>query len=99
MNRGTAGAVRAEFEFPWQDLEASRRNKRLQQKYPADAARRQYLARANQCLKCGRQPDQLAWFYFRSPNSTWETECGTAGWMLVCDRCNRQVDYFAEVIS
>jgi len=40
---------------------------------------------------------QLSWFYFESPSETWEYLCGRAGWMTVCNRCQRQVDFFLEV--
>lgn len=31
--------------------------------------------------------------------SPWEMECGTEGWIVVCDRRQKQVDYFSEAIS
>lgn len=84
---------------PWEDVEASRRNRRLQKKHPATEGQSRYLADAKACPKCQTPAEALSWFYCRSPKETWENLCGTAGWMAVCDRCHVQVNYFEEVIS
>ena len=86
-------------ELPWEDLEDSRRNRRLQKKHPVAEGKGIYLAQAKPCPGCPTPPDGLSWFYFESPKATWEMLCGRAGWMVVCDRCKRQVDFFEEVIS
>jgi hypothetical protein len=86
-------------EMPWEDVEASRRNRRLQGKHPTTEGKSQYLAKAKPCPKCNTSADALGWFYFRSPKETWPMLCGIAGWMAVCDRCHIQVNFFDEVMS
>ncbi|MFL6520168.1 MAG: hypothetical protein ACJ8NS_08105 [Chthoniobacterales bacterium] len=90
-------------KYPWEDVEASRRNRRLQRRHRLaerlDDGLATYFGYARPCPKCGLTPDKLSWFYFRSPKETWENECGVAGWMAVCDPCHIQVNFFDEVIS
>jgi len=85
--------------YPWEDVEASRNDERLQRQHPMTEAKRLYLDRAKPCPQCGCVADGLAWFYFESPPETWEGLCGCEGWITVCDRCHRQVDFFAELRS
>jgi hypothetical protein len=85
--------------LPWEDVETSRRNRRLQRKHLVDEAKSYYLARAKPGPKCDTQTEALNWFYFESPKETWPLECGRAGWMVVCDRCHEQVDFVIEVMS
>jgi hypothetical protein len=86
-------------EYPLEDVQASRRNRRLQAKRPIAEGKSRYLAEAKSCPKCQRPADELAWLYFESPPETWPMECGVAGWMTVCDRCRVQVNFFSEVVS
>ena len=86
-------------EYPWEDVNASRRNRGLQKKHPIEEGKSRYLARARLCPQCLADPEEMAWFYFSSPKETWRMECGTEGWMVVCDSCHIQVDYFSEVMS
>jgi hypothetical protein len=89
----------SESHLPWEDVEASRRNRRLQRKHPIEEGKTHYLANAKPCPKCQTPAEALAWFYFESPNWTWENLCGRAGWLIVCDRCRCQTDFFEEAIS
>ena len=73
-----------EQEFPWEDIEASRKNKGLQQKHPLAEALL-YRAAAKGCPSCGAASGELAWIYFESPPWTWEALCGRAVWITVCD--------------
>ena len=86
-------------EYPWEDVEASRRNRRLQKRHQLPEGIETHFSDAGPCPKCQTPPDALSWFYFESPKETWKMLCGTAGWMVVCDRCKKQVGYFEEVIS
>jgi hypothetical protein len=86
-------------EYPWKDVEASRRNRRLQAKHPLTEGKNQYLASAKACPRCETVPESLNWFYFSSPKETWPQLCGVAGWIAVCDRCHLQVNFFDEVMS
>jgi hypothetical protein len=86
-------------EFPWEDVDASRRKRRLQARHPAEEWKTHYLTDAKPCPRCEAPPEALCWFYFESPKETWENLCGTAGWMAVCDRCHVQANYFMEAMS
>ncbi len=44
-------------------------------------------------------PRSIRWIYFRSPDSTWAGECGSAGWLLWDPELERQLDYEETVIS
>lgn len=86
-------------EYPWEDVQASGRNRRLQAKRPIAEGKSRYLSDARPCPKCGTPPDALSWLYFESPKETWTHECGVAGRLAVCDRCHVQVNFFSEVVS
>jgi len=85
--------------FPWEDVEASRNNVQLQAEHPVAKAKQQCATTARPCPQCQAVADKLNWFYFESPPETWKDLCGRAGWMTVCDRCHRQVDFFLEVMN
>lgn len=84
---------------PWEDVEAARGTHRLQLEHPVADGKRRYLANAKVCPACQAGADALAWFYFESPDATWENLCGCAGWITVCDECQRVVDFFRETVS
>jgi hypothetical protein len=86
-------------EYPWEDVEASRRNRRLRAKHPIAEGKSRYLAEARPCPQCQTPADELAWLYFESPPETWPMECGVAGWMTVCDSCRVLANFFSEVMS
>ena len=89
-----------ELPYPWEDVGASRRNRLLQKKHPIKEGKKAYLKTASRCPGCKTAPDTLSWFYFQSPTWTWgEDLCGRAGWIVVCDKCHRQTDFFLEVMS
>ena len=88
-----------EDQFPWADVQAARRDQRLQREHPAAEGQQRYTATAKACPQCHTAAGQLIWFYFESPAETWEHLCGRAGWMTVCDRCHLQVDFFCEVLN
>jgi len=89
----------ADSELPWEDVEASRRNRRLQKRHPLPEGIATHFGEARPCPKCQTPPESLTWFYFRSPKETWPMLCGVAGWMAVCDRCHIQVNFFSELMS
>jgi hypothetical protein len=85
--------------YPWEDVEASRRNRRLQKRHRLPEEIGSYFAETTACPKCHAPSETLSWFYFRSPKETWAMACGVAGWMAVCDRCHIQVNFFTEAVS
>lgn len=86
-------------QFPWEDVEASRKKRHLQQEHPVAEGHQRYLSTAKACPQCHTVAGQLSWFYFDSPAETWKHLCGRAGWMTVCDRCHLQVDFFCDVMN
>lgn len=88
-----------EDQFPWENVEAARKNQRLQRAHPVTEGQQRYTATGKVCPQCHTAASQLNWFYFESPAETWEHLCGRAGWMTVCDRCHLQVDFFCEVLN
>jgi len=85
-------------KFPWDDIEASRQDAKKQAKKNARWAQERYGSHAV-CSKCNRTARDLAWFYFSSPDWTWEHLCGRAGWMAVCDHCHEQVLFDCDVMN
>jgi len=85
--------------FPWEDVVASRGDKRSYEHHSAEQAKEKYLKKARPCPRCKTTPDQLSWIYLLSPEWTWQILCGKAGWITVCDRCNLQVDFFPEIMN
>jgi hypothetical protein len=60
---------------------------------------REYARDARPCPECGDTFDQLTCVYYASRSSTWQKMCGRAGWLVVCDRCHVQVQFFLEVMN
>ena len=88
-----------EVQFPWEDIEAARKNHVLQRQHPASIARQRYSLPAKACPQCETTAEHLDWFYFQSPAETWDAHCGQAGWMTVCDKCRLQVDFILEFVA
>jgi len=85
--------------FSWGNINASRADADLQSRHSLEEGKSQHLTEARPCPKCDTPPDQLAWIYFRSPEGTWSHKCGRAGWLIVCDSCQIQTDFFLELMS
>jgi hypothetical protein len=85
--------------FPWPHVEASRHDQQLQKAHPISKAKEFYASAAKPCPECQAAATKLQWFYFQSPEWTWKNECGRAGWMTVCDKCHRQVDFFCDAMN
>lgn len=85
--------------FPWEDVNASREDDQLQAVRSATKARTEYGDQANPCPDCDCDSEDLEWFYFRSPEVTWEMLCGREGWMTLCVDCHRQVDFFLVAMN
>jgi hypothetical protein len=58
-----------------------------------------YYRRSHPCPYCGKSANKLSWLYYRSPQWTWQSLCGQAGWMSVCEDCKKPVDFFLEKMS
>jgi len=49
-----------------------------------------------QCAYCHKKLDELHAMYFKSPTWTWDLSCGSAGWLVICTGCKRQVFFMNE---
>ena len=85
--------------FSWANINASRADADLQSRHSLEDGKSRHLTEARPCPKCDTPPAHLAWIYFRSPEGTWSHKCGRAGWLIVCDRCQIQTDFFLELMS
>ena len=55
-----------ESTWPWEDVEGSRSNRRLQRKHSVEHGKKEYLAMASVCPGCQTPPDELSWFYSKA---------------------------------
>jgi hypothetical protein len=83
----------------WEDVLSSRKDKGRQEHHPVKEAKNKYLRDAMPCPSCKRPANQLSWIYLLTPEWTWQTLCGKAGWITVCDQCNVQIDFFPEIVN
>lgn len=74
----TIGAEDQDF-FPWEDVDASRRDTRLQADPPYGELLARFREQARVCPGCGTAPTALGWIYFRSLPWTWELMVGRQG--------------------
>ena len=82
--------------FPWHMVELSRRNPDLQRYQGVKA---EYLVEARSCPKCGTPPERLRWVYVRDdpqPLKLPRHPYCREGYLLICDACLLQVDFFCE---
>ena len=84
--------------FPWDHVESARNDAELQAKNDSKWARLNYGENVK-CPNCNRSGDQLSWYYFSSPSSTWRNLCGRAGWIVVCEPCHQQVQFFSTFMN
>ena len=91
VNRRLAIERMREGYFPWPDVDACRGRSGKATPKPID--------RARHCPQCGATPNVLTWVHFVSPPWTWESMCGRAGWLTVCDPCGLQIDFFMETMN
>jgi hypothetical protein len=84
----------AEGIFPWDDVEASRREP--ERHHPEGKAVPEPKVTATTCPCCS---EPLTWIYFSTPPWTWEQKRGRAGWLGVCDECHLQVDFALAVMN
>ena len=85
--------------YPWEDVGKSRGDWKLQLFQWLSRGKHKYMELAKPCPSCGAGPRAMAWVYFVSPVWTWEHLCGRAGWLVVCDKCNVQSNFFCERLN
>lgn len=90
----------AEEEYvAWDEVEAARRNTRMQRHHDVAQGQERYLRYGRACPLCHREPRELAWFYYKGRSRKGEELGYREGWMIVCDPCHQQVSFFMESIS
>lgn len=85
--------------FPRPELRACRGDVALQSAHDAAAARFRYELRSRDCFGCGRRPEELEWIFYQSALWTWTEQCGRAGWIVYCPRCDNQVSFHGSRMS
>lgn len=81
------------FTFPVEDIIACLLNDRLQSRHRLSDAMERYQ-------KNFAEPVENAlWFYFGSPDCSWENLCGRSGWMVVGKEPPREIAFFLEIMS
>ncbi len=79
-----------ERRFPWGDVYVS--------KYIGPSIPFEPNYGIQPCPKCVAEgelesSDNLVWVYFRSPDWTWRKMCGREGYLSICTKHKRQVDF------
>lgn len=86
--------------FPWIQVDACRFNEALQEAHELERDCFVYMhKRGLECPRCCGKEDDLTWFYFRTPSEMWAESQGYGGWMVVCDTCHLQVEFFCDDFS
>ena len=71
--------------FPWRDVLA------------CVVAKHKVLALSERvCPDCG---ERMVVFHYTSPTWTWNSLCGRAGFMTICPRCSKQVDFVLSMMN
>lgn len=79
--------------FPWEVVEQSLRDPLLER---YQGVKQEYLVEARSCPKCEAPPEELRWIYVREAPDPLGVTQSREGYLLVCDKCRIQVDFFWE---
>ena len=82
--------------FPWHVVERSQEDPDLER---YQGVKEEYLIEARCCPKCETPPEQLRWVYVRDdpqPSDPPRPVPCREGYLLICDACMLQVDFFCE---
>ncbi len=89
-------------QFPRQDVIDSDNDLELQKEHPWQCEsldQRNWMTRIrDEAIAEGASPN-THWLYFRSPDSTWMSECGTEGWLLLDYLDLKQHEYLERAMS
>ncbi|RMH13535.1 MAG: ADP-ribosylglycohydrolase family protein [Gammaproteobacteria bacterium] len=98
LNDATSGKDQIQA---WQDIVRCFGNTMdtLSNEETVEQANKRLIMRASPCSTCGTKPADLKWFFYKSPQDSWDHLAGRAGWMTACERCRCVVDFFCEMIS
>jgi len=81
------------YRYPIQDITRSMRDVELQSLYNSNDAIKNYGNKLNHPM------DDCIWFWFESPDWTWENLCGRAGWMVISRSELKVIDFFLETMN
>jgi hypothetical protein len=90
---------RAFDHFSWAEIQASRGNEELQKEHDIGKAKALWGKAAKPCSQCSQDGENLSWVYYSSAPWTWEKRCGREGWIVVCDQCEKQADFFLTLMD
>ena len=82
--------------FPWHVVGRSLKDPQLER---YQGMKEEYLGEARSCPKCGTPPERLRWVYVREdtqPSQLPQPPHCREGYLLICDSCLLQVDFFCE---
>ena len=79
--------------FPWEVVEQSLLDPQLKR---CHGVKQEYLVEARYCPKCGAPPQELRWIYVREAPEPPGVSHYREGYLLACDKCRLQVDFFCE---
>ena len=79
--------------FPWEVVEQSLRDPGLERRH---GVKQEYLVEARSCPKCEAPPEELRWIYVREAPDPLGVTQSREGYLLVCDKCRIQADFFWE---
>ena len=82
-----------EYEFPLEHIIECIEDVELQLRHNRKAARKRYGASIN------HDAEDCFWFYFESPQWTWENLCGSARWMVLSKSDLKLIDFSLEIMN
>jgi hypothetical protein len=83
----------------WGEVKSIKDDAELQSTHSPSEGKNCYLSKARSCPKCDTPAAQLTWVYWSSSKWTWSHLCGRAGWLVVCEPCQLQTDFFLDRMS
>jgi hypothetical protein len=89
-------------QFPIEDVIASQEDRDLQAQHPWQCEpleQREWMIRLRADAVAEGASTSTHWIYFRGPPSTWRSECGTEGWLLVDYLSVTQLNYLVRSMS
>jgi len=81
------------YDFPIEDIINCISDELLQLGHDFTAARNEYRAHVS------NEAEDCFWFWFQSPDWTWERGYGQAGWMVLSKRDLKQIKFFLEIMN
>jgi hypothetical protein len=84
--------------MPWTDIERLRVDPANQAGIGAVHAKALLAHSARPCPGCGKHPHELSWLSLTSEPDGTRGHGGRDGWVVVCDSCKNQTDFFLTVM-